>query len=154
MPTPRTFGIGELARESGVGIETVRYYERSELMPNPPRTEGGRRIYTQDHLKRLVFIRRCRELGFSLEEIRGLLDLVDGKQYTCGEVQAMTLGHAETVRRRIASLRRLEKTLSRVAAKCSGGTVPDCPIIDALLDPTAPGLETPAAPLSRSARQR
>lgn len=154
MPTPRTFGIGELARESGVGIETVRYYERSKLMPNPPRSEGGRRVYTEGHLKRLVFIRRCRQLGFSLEEIRGLLGLVDGREYTCGEVQALTLGHAETVRRRIESLRRLEETLSRIAAKCGGGTVPDCPIIDALLDPTAPGLEMSVAPSSRTARQR
>ncbi|HET8696721.1 MAG TPA: helix-turn-helix domain-containing protein [Gammaproteobacteria bacterium] len=135
MATPRTFGIGELARQSDVKVETVRYYEQSGLLPNPPRTEGGHRLYTEEHFKRLVFIRRCRELGFSMEEIHGLLALVDGGKYTCGEVQALTLEHAAGVRRKIKDLRRLERTLTRIASGCEGGAVPECPIIDALSDP-------------------
>lgn len=135
MAMPRTFGIGELAKQSGVKVETVRYYEQSGLLPNPPRTEGGHRLYTDAHFKRLVFIRRCRELGFSMEEIRALLDLVDGRKYKCGEIQALTLEHAAAVRRKIEDLRQLERTLTRIAAECEGGAVPECPIINALLDP-------------------
>jgi MerR family mercuric resistance operon transcriptional regulator len=134
MATPRTYGIGELARQAQVKVETVRYYEQSGLLPNPPRTEGGHRLYTEAHRKRLVFIRRCRELGFSMEEIRGLLDLVDGRKYTCGEVRSLTLEHAASVRRKIEDLRRLEKTLARIASECAGGAVPECPIIAALFD--------------------
>lgn len=135
MSTPRTFGIGELARRSDVKVETVRYYEQSGLMPDPPRTDAGHRLYTEAHFKRLVFIRRARQLGFSLEEIRGLLALVDGGKYSCGEVQALTLEHAASVRRRIKDLRRLERTLMQIASECEGGAVPECPIIDALSDP-------------------
>ncbi|HEY5568893.1 MAG TPA: helix-turn-helix domain-containing protein [Gammaproteobacteria bacterium] len=137
MSPPRTFGIGPLARQSGVKIETIRYYERSGLMPDPPRTDGRHRLYSEDHLKRLLFIRRCRQLGFSMEQVRGLLHLVDGGRYTCGEVQALTLEHAGDVHRKIRDLRRLEKTLTGIAAKCRGGAVPACPIVDALLDPQA-----------------
>lgn len=137
MSLPRTFGIGQLAERSGVKVETVRYYEQSGLMPDPPRTEGGHRLYTEEHLRRLIFIRRCRQLGFVMEEIRGLLYLIDGGKYTCGEVQALTLDHARSVREKIKDLKRLEKTLTRIASECEGGAVPECPIVDALLDPGA-----------------
>ena len=140
MSTPRTFGIGQLARASGVRVETVRYYEQSSLMPDPPRSVGGHRIYTEDHLQRLVFIRRCRQLGLSMEEVRNLLELVDGGTYTCGEIRALTLEHAEGIRHKIEDLRRLEKTLAQIASKCEGGSVPECPIIEALLDPKTPVL--------------
>ena len=145
MSLPRTFGIGQLAAESSVGIETIRYYERSGLMPNPPRTEGRHRLYTDGHLRRLVFIRRCRQLGFSTDEIRGLLDLVDGHKYTCGEVRALTLERASDVRRKIDDLCRLEKTLTGIASECLGGAVPDCPIIDVLLDPRKQVLSRPVS---------
>jgi DNA-binding transcriptional MerR regulator len=84
---PRALGIGALSARTGVHVETVRYYERIGIMPTSPRTEGGHRIYDSDHLERLAFIRRARELGFSLDEVRGLLELVDGGGLTCGEVQ-------------------------------------------------------------------
>lgn len=135
MPSTERQGIGSLSKKSGVNIETIRYYEREGLIPCPPRTGGGHRSYDDSHLRRLTFIRRSRELGFTLEEIRGLLDLVDGESYTCGEVRAITLNHAETVRSKIADLRRLEKTLVRIASQCRGGTTPECPIIDGLLSP-------------------
>jgi MerR family mercuric resistance operon transcriptional regulator len=80
----------------------------------------------------LNFIRRCRELGFSLEEIRGLLALVDGGTYTCAEVKDLTIDHLHSIRAKIADLRLLEKTLNEMVAKCIGDAVPECPVIDAL----------------------
>jgi len=126
------FGIGALSERTGVNVETVRYYERIGMLPKPPRTEGGHRVYDDRHVKRLAFIRRCRELGFSLDDIRLLLKLVDGGDYTCAEVKAMTLDHAKTIRRKIADLRRMERVLKEMAAQCDGGDVPECPIVDAL----------------------
>jgi MerR family mercuric resistance operon transcriptional regulator len=126
--------IGVLSRRTGVNIETIRFYERVGILPKPPRSAGGHRIYDQSHLMRLSFVRRSRELGFSLDEIRGLLQLVDGGRYTCAEVRAITLDHLADVRRKIADLRRLERTLTDVAGKCRGGKVPECPIIEALFD--------------------
>ncbi len=82
MDNTQHFGIGALSTRTGVNIETIRYYEREGLLPHPPRTAGGHRSYSEDHLKRLTFIRRSRELGFSIAEIRGLLALVDGGSYT------------------------------------------------------------------------
>ena len=127
--------IGALAQRTGCKIETIRYYERIGVMPEPMRTTGGHRLYTQDHLKRLSFVRRSRELGFSLEEIRGLLNLVDGGSYTCAEVKAITLDHHGAVLGKIADLRRLAKVLKDMAAQCDEGEVPECPIIDALFTP-------------------
>jgi MerR family mercuric resistance operon transcriptional regulator len=124
--------IGALSRRTGVNIETIRFYERVGILPKPPRSAGGHRIYDQNHLMRLGFVRRSRELGFSLDEIGGLLRLVDGDRYTCAEVKAITIDHLADVRRKIADLRRLERT--GVAGKCRGGKVPDCPIIEALFD--------------------
>ncbi|MCB4823074.1 MerR family transcriptional regulator [Roseicella aerolata] len=127
----RDFGIGELSRRSGVNIETVRYYEKIALLPPPPRTEGGHRLYPDDYAKRLTFIRRGRELGFTLDEIRNLLGLVEGG-HSCGEVREAALAHVEDIRRKIADLRRMEKLLSETAARCAGGAAPACPIIGAL----------------------
>ncbi len=126
--------IGALSKRSGVHIETIRFYERIGILPKPPRTQGGHRVYGQGHLKRLSFVRRSRELGFTLEEVRGLLDLVDGGRYTCAEVKTITLNHLAEIRRKIADLRRLDRTLSEMASKCKGGKVPDCAVIDALFD--------------------
>lgn len=123
--------IGPLSKRARVNIETIRYYEREKLLPAPPRSAGGYRLYGEDHLHRLVFIRRSRELGFSLDEIRNLLRMVDGG-YTCGEVQQLTLEHLASIRRKLADLRRLERTLKTIASQCDGGTVPHCPVIDAL----------------------
>ena len=128
------FGIGVLSEQTGVNIETIRYYEREGLLPHPPRTAGGHRSFSEDHLKRLTFIRRCRELGFSMREVRDLLALVDGGSYTCGEVRALTMDHAKSVQQKIADLRRIEKALVDISSRCEGGEIPECPIIDALLD--------------------
>lgn len=127
------FTIGELSKRTGVNIETIRYYEKIGAMPNPPRTATGYRVYGADLLDRLTFIRRCRQLGFGMKEIQELLGLVDAHGYTCAEVQALTLEHAEMVRRKVRDLKSLEKTLRRIASQCTGKKVPECPIIDALL---------------------
>lgn len=130
------FTIGRLSKETGCNIETVRYYEKIGLLPAPPRTGGGHRIYGLLALKRLTFIRRGRELGFTLSQVRDLLALVDGGHLTCEEVHGMTLEHLAEVQRKIASLRRLEHVLAGIANQCTGGQVPDCPVIDALFEPT------------------
>ncbi len=124
--------IGMLSKRTGCNIETIRYYERIELLPPPPRSQGGYRLYGAEHLKRLTFIRRSRELGFTLEEVRSLLRLVDGGDYSCAEVKAITLDHVDQVRLKIVDLRRLERVLKDMASQCDGGEVPECPVIDAL----------------------
>ena len=123
---------GELAQRSGCNIETVRFYEKRGFLPPPPRTAGGHRDYAPEHLKRLTFIRRSRELGFTLDEVRSLLALVDGSDWTCAEVKAMTLEHLAGVRRKIADLEKLAQVLEDMTAQCEGGPVPECPVVDAL----------------------
>lgn len=127
----RELTIGGLSERSGVNIETIRYYERIGLLPAPPRSQGGHRLYSAEHQKRLVFIRRSRELGFTLDEIRNLLGLMEG-HHTCGEVQAVAVEHLKDVRAKITDLRRMERTLAVTVARCAGGNAPDCPILDAL----------------------
>ncbi|WP_418157736.1 MerR family transcriptional regulator [Benzoatithermus flavus] len=127
----RELTIGTLSRRSGVNIETIRYYERIGLLPAPPRSQGGHRLYSGEHLERLVFIRRGRELGFTLDEIRDLLGLMVGK-HTCGEVQTMALAHLDDIRAKIADLRRMERMLAATIARCQGGGRSECPILDAL----------------------
>ncbi len=126
---------GELAVRTGCNIETIRYYEQIRLLPAPPRSQGGHRLYGQELLKRLNFVRRSRALGFTLEEIRGLLRLVDGGKYTCAQVEARALDHLHEIQRKISDLKKLKRVLEAMASQCSGGTVPECPIIDALFDP-------------------
>lgn len=122
----------ELARRTGCNIETIRYYEKIGMMPDPPRTPAGYRVYGTSHVSRLKFILRARELGFSIKETRGLLDLVDGGDQTCGEVKERTERHLADVRAKIADLRRIEKALSATAARCSGEEVPECAVIETL----------------------
>jgi MerR family mercuric resistance operon transcriptional regulator len=123
---------GALAKRAGCNIETVRYYETAGLLPAPPRTEHGYRIYGEDHLRRLRFILRGRELGFAIADIQGLLALVDGGVQTCAEVRARTEQHLADVRAKIADLQRIEAVLAETAARCSGEETPDCPILEAL----------------------
>jgi len=138
MKQTEGFSIGALSGRSGVHIETIRYYEKIGIMPAPARSAGGYRIYGADHVRRLHFIRRGRELGFSLDELRGLLHLVDGHTYTCREVHALTVEHLAAIRQKIADLRRLEHVMSEMAKQCKGDQVPECPIIDALFEMRPP----------------
>ncbi len=134
ITTTRGYPIGAMSRRTGVNIETIRYYERIGIMPEPGRTAGGNRQYDHDHLKRLFFIRRCRQLGFSIEEIRALLAMVDARELSCAEVHAVTIAHLSDIKAKIADLKRLEKALAGMAAECSRGDVPDCPIVETLFE--------------------
>ena len=128
----RDLSSGALAREAGVNIETIRYYEKIGLLPEPVRADNGYRVYGETGLKRLSFIRRCRELGFSLDEVRGLLGLVDGGDYTCAEVRDLSIVRLGDVRQKIRDLRKMERTLKDMVSECDGGLVPECPIVDRL----------------------
>ncbi len=123
---------GQLSAESGCNIETIRYYEKIGLMPKPHRSAGGHRLYGREEAKRLTFIRRSRELGFNLAQVRGLLDLADSENFTCAEVRGLTSEHLLQVQEKIKDLKRLERVLKKMIANCVGRAVPECPIIDAL----------------------
>jgi len=101
-------------------------------MPNPMRSEGGHRLYNNSHLKRLIFIRRCRELGFSLEEIKNLLGLVDTGAYSCDEVKLQTEAHLKDVQQKLRDLKKMESMLKDLVAECRNGKLSSCPIVEAL----------------------
>ncbi len=149
MTTPQTMGVGELAQKAGVKPETVRYYEQAGLMPEPPRTQGGHRLYREEHLKRLTFIRRARELGFRVKQVQELLGFIDEPKHTCGEVKGMAMLQAREVQRKIDDLTRLRDALNQMAARCSGGdySIRNCPIVDALFEsnPPPPGRSGPVS---------
>ena len=109
--------------------ETIRYYENVGLLSQPPRSSGGHRVYDQAQLSRLLFIKRCRELGFTLQEIRELLELVDGGNCTCAEVCNRATTHLEDLDARIRDLTNMRRVLQTMIGKCDGGLVPDCPLI-------------------------
>ncbi len=124
--------IGKLSLLTGVNIETIRYYERVKMLPAPPRTASGRRVYGATDLRVLSFIRRARELGFSLNEIRALLLLAGPEKASCREVREIASHHLEDIRTKLADLNKLERLLAKTVARCSGKTAPDCPILDIL----------------------
>jgi MerR family mercuric resistance operon transcriptional regulator len=124
--------IGDLSQRTGCNIETIRYYERIGLLPPPDRNGRYRRYGTRD-VKRLVFVRRARELGFTLDEVRALMELsgTDGTS-ACNEVREISAAHLADVRKRIADLRAMERVLSGAIRQCDAGQQPGCPLIDAL----------------------
>ena len=113
-------GIGELSKRTNCKIETIRFYEHQGMLPEPPRTGGGHRLYDEEMAGRLLFIRRSRELGFSMDEVRQLLSLVDGKQISCERVKAIADEHLRDIRTKIADLRKMQRTLTDIAGRCSG----------------------------------
>lgn len=123
--------IGELSRRTGCNIETVRYYERIGLLPKPSR-RGTYRRYEAHDVGRLAFVRRARELGFTLEEIRGLLALATGGQDACSEVREIAATHLADVRTRIADLQAMERALAQAVRGCDAGEMTGCPVIRAL----------------------
>jgi MerR family mercuric resistance operon transcriptional regulator len=127
-----TLPIGALSKRSAVNIETIRYYERIKMLAPPPRTHSGRRIYDLTDLRTLVFIRRSRELGFSLDEIRALFALGAPEKASCADVRKIAAHHLDHIRAKIADLKKLERLLARTIAQCSGTKVPDCPVVDIL----------------------
>lgn len=128
----RSLTIGKLAQLAGVHLETIRYYERIGLMPEPGRTPGGYRSYGDGHVRRLSFIRRSRELGFNIEEIKALLALAEPGQASCAEVRSLTMTHLYDVRAKISDLQRLESILAETVDECSGTKMPACPVLDML----------------------
>ncbi len=124
--------IGTLAAASGAKITTIRYYERAGLMPRPARTAGRHRNYSEDHLPRLLFICKARELEFSIEDIRKLLVLADAARPSCREVQCLTAIHVEKLRKRIVVLVKLEAMLSDAIAHCSEAPIIPCPVLKLL----------------------
>ncbi|MBL8651237.1 MAG: helix-turn-helix domain-containing protein [Sphingopyxis sp.] len=126
--------IGELARVTGANIETIRYYERIGLLPEPHRTAANYRSYGEAHRSRLAFVRHSRDLGFTIEEVRSLLDLSDHPERDCGEADRIATRHLSQVEEKIAQLQVLRDELARIIGRCRGGLAGDCRVIEALGD--------------------
>ena len=129
---PDSCSIGALAEATDTKVETVRYYERIGLLAKPGRTAGNYRIYTGDHLGRLSFIRRARDLGFTLDQIRALLALADHKDNDCRAIDAIARDHLTDIDRKIADLKALRRELSDLIGQCRQGVIADCRIIGTL----------------------
>ena len=125
------FTIGQLSAKTNVKIETIRYFETIDLMPPPQRKPSGHRVYDNSQLQRLTFINRCRELGFSQEDIRSLLGVEDNPP-TCDEVEAITARHRTKIRTKITDLRKLEQRLTEISSSCANNDTRSCPIIESL----------------------
>lgn len=121
-----------LAAVSGVKSETIRYYESIQLLPSPKRRANNHRLYEERHRDRLRFIRRARELGFTLAEVQGLLDLVDNQTLSCAEVKQVTQLHLEDIYNKINDLRNMAKVLNNFVRQCDGNQSPHCAIIENL----------------------
>ena len=129
--------IGQLSRATGTNVETIRYYERIRLLPDPERTEGNYRDYGTSSIDRLSFIRHARGLGFEIPDIRSLLDLADNPERNCGEADGIVTRHLRAVEAKIGQLTQLREELDRLAAQCRGGQAVDCRILAALGDHSA-----------------
>lgn len=123
--------IGELSRRTGCNIETIRYYERIGLLPAPAR-RGRYRLYGAEDVARLTFVRRARELGFRLDEVRTLLRFAAGGEGACAEARDLAAAHLGDVRARITDLRAMESALAEAVQRCDAGEAPCCPLIDTL----------------------
>ena len=140
-----SYRIGQVARESGVGVETVRFYEREGLIPQPPRPGNGFRRYPQDAISRIRFIQQSKALGFSLRETKELLALRVDSATSCGEVKKRADGKIADIEKRILALQEMRKALVRLTAACRGkGPTGECPILEALGKPARP--PAPATP--------
>ena len=132
----RGLSIGVLSRLTGVNIETIRYYEKIDLTRKPPRTHGGHRSYAQEHVERLRFIRRARDLGFGIEGIRTLLTLSAGGANSCAQAREIAAAHLADVRAKLEDLAKLEGILSDTVAQCDvrccEETAPVCPVLEVL----------------------
>jgi len=127
--------IGVASIRSGVKVPTIRYYEEIGLLPAPPRTKSNRRHYNATDLRRLIFIRHARQLGFDIDAIRALLTIQDDPDQSCEAVDAIARARLREVERRVASLLKLKGELQRMIADCSRGRVAECRIIEVLATP-------------------
>ncbi len=126
----QNFSIGELSRQTGVNIETIRYFERIGMIVTPLRTDGGHRVYNESHLRALGFIRRARELGFTPKEVRDILTLGGPGNACCDEVRDIAAHHLQQVRAKMANLAQIEQLLAATIERCSGDHAPICAVID------------------------
>jgi len=129
------YSIGDLSRRTGVKITTIRYYEQMGLIDAPERSAGNQRRYSQAGLKRLSFIRHSRDLGFSIEDIRELLELSQHGEEPCDNAHEIAARHLKQIKAKLARLKRLETELGRLSA-CSAGSIADCAVIETLADHT------------------
>ncbi|MCW8931566.1 MAG: helix-turn-helix domain-containing protein [Gammaproteobacteria bacterium] len=130
----KIYTIGQMAKTGNCKVQTIRYYEQIDLLPEPGRTQGNQRIYTQKHRDRLNFIRHCRELGFPLDKIRKILLLNDEPNHSCEEVDQIAKSHLRDVEYKIKRLQEMKKELKRMISECSCNKVSDCRIIEVLSD--------------------
>lgn len=127
--------IGKVARQAGVGVETVRFYEREGVIDEPPRRMSGYRQYPPETVARIRFVRRAKELGFTLKEIKELLLLRASPDSRCADVRERALAKVQDIQQRVRDLQKMEKALKRLMAACSGrGPLTECPILEALED--------------------
>lgn len=126
------YSIGELAKMAGVKVQTIRFYEQKKLIPEPPRTVGGQRRYSTEHLNRLSFIRHGRDLGFSLEMIESLMLLKEHPEDDCEGADQIARAHLTEVEDKILRLKSLQTELKKMLAHCSSGKIHDCRVIEAL----------------------
>lgn len=132
------FGIGKLSQITGCPIETIRYYEKLNLLNTPPRTNGGHRLYNENHQRRLDFILKARGLGFSLEKTRELLSLSENSERSCSDALQLVESHLVTVNEKLAELHKMKESLMAMAQSCQtccpAAKAPDCTIVDALFN--------------------
>jgi Hg(II)-responsive transcriptional regulator len=125
--------IGRLAKQAGLGIETVRFYERQGLIEPPPRTDSNYRIYPEEEVGRLKFIKRAKDLGFTLKEIKELFELQNDPHATKADIKKRTIEKIEDIKKKVRDLSRIQEALEHLAGACDGhGPLSECPILDAL----------------------
>jgi DNA-binding transcriptional MerR regulator len=124
--------IGQLGKATATKVETIRYYERIGLLPAPGRTGGNYRSYASEHVRCLGFIRRARELGFSIDDVRELLELARHRDRPCAEVDQIVARHLVVTERKIVALKRLRGELQNTLAACKGGRISECRVVQAL----------------------
>lgn len=134
--TASSLKIGALAERTGTNAPTIRYYEQIGLLPKASRQTGSQRIYDDQDAQRLTFIRRCRDFGFSIEQVRRLTSLVQDRERSCTEARDLAHGHLLAVRDKLAELRQLERSIAAFVdscdRSCAGGPGPDCTILEEL----------------------
>jgi len=140
------FNIGEAAAQSGVSAKMVRHYESLGLLPRIARTDAGYRQYRAAEVHTLRFIRRARDLGFSMVEIAGLLKLWQNRRRASADVKRIALAHVADLERRIDEMTSMKRTLESLVACCHGDQRPDCPILDGLSEPASVGALHPSSP--------
>jgi len=140
--------IGGLAASTGTSAPTIRYYEQVGLLRRASRQEGGQRVYAREDVERLTFIRRCRDFGFSIEQVKALVQVMEDRDSSCIDARDLAAGHLQTVRNQLRELRALERSLAAFVkccdTSCAGGPGPDCVILSDLGKPRAQPADRPS----------